>query len=1190
MAGGRIEIDVEPQLKDFPSKLEKGLKGSSNVAGTIGKGIGIAFAAGVTGAGIALSSIIKLGVEYTDNLNSLQAVTQATGLQMRQVSETATKLGSDLTLPATSAADAAAAMLELAKGGLTVEQAMTAAKGTLQLAAAAQIDGAQAAEIQANALQAFGLSAESAGHVSDVLANSANAASGEITDFAFAMAAVGAVAHQLGVSLDDTSTALALLANAGIKGSDAGTLLKSALLALSSPSKPAREAMRDLGLTAFDATGKFVGLESIVHQLHDASKRLTQQQYAAAASTLFGSDAARLAGVAAGVTAEQWDQMAMAISRTGGAADVAASKTKGLGGAVEGFTSQVETAGLLIFDAIDGPLEGMVRSAAEHVAELAPVVAGGIENAVQAGQFFGPALGAAIRDRGDAIGDAARDVLQPLAHLGKELANSGLNIAINLFEEFTDLLRGATKVVKPIAEGIGDLAESLDDAGGPLAVVTTGIDLLGDAGGVALAVIRPIAEVVGTLISAFGDLPGPVQSAVLAMLALRLVRGPVDDLAGSVSGRLTGAWRGFNEEMRLQQALLTGSTQIISANVSQLGLAAAALEARSPALRAMGDSFRSASEGATRFATAQGLAASAGTGLKLAGGSLVSFLGGPWGVAMGVATIGLGLLASSHQKAAEAAKRSEAGQKDFSRALIASGGALNDAIRDLAFKRAEDEKAIDNAKTLGISYADVTDAVLGQSGAYDKLQAQLKATIIAETQQLATKGGTVTALTEKGEAAQALLASLGLLNSEYKKGGEDAEAYAAAQRQSGDSMLESTDSGRSLADAMAILSDNTASADDRSRALKDALDALSGNQVDYEQAVSRLREQTSRLGEAFTSAATEAKAAGVGILDAGGRINTTTEAGRNLLDITDDLAVSMADAATATFEYARTNGDDVTTALAKAQEAAGAARVAFLAAAASAGVGAAQAIKLADAYDISPDVVTTLIEQPGMTKAQLELLLLKQRVDEVPNGKTITVKSLSDEARQKLIDLGVTVKTLPDGRVEVTANTQAARDALNSFLAAPATKVVQIVYRGEQAFRTPGGSIGLASGGMVKAYASGGVHQLTPMKAGIARIVPPNTWRVVGDRLRDDEAYIPLNNSRRSRDLLELAARRMGYAAVRMFAEGGIASSGSTPVPRGPVSVDAGFHVQSLHVTDLDELMRRQREEQSLALMRAGLL
>src|ERR1044071_5421484 len=129
MPGGRIDILVEPDTRGFPNKLASGLRSSSGIASTIGRGLGLAVTAGTAVAAVGLSNVIKLGNEYQGNLNELQAVTQATGLEMAKVGQTAKALGADMTLPATSAGDAANAMVELAKGGLTVNEAMQAAKG-----------------------------------------------------------------------------------------------------------------------------------------------------------------------------------------------------------------------------------------------------------------------------------------------------------------------------------------------------------------------------------------------------------------------------------------------------------------------------------------------------------------------------------------------------------------------------------------------------------------------------------------------------------------------------------------------------------------------------------------------------------------------------------------------------------------------------------------------------------------------------------------------------------------------------------------------------------------------------------------------------------------------------------------------------------------------------------------------------
>lgn len=259
---------------------------------------------GFAGVGMALKGVVQAGMEFETNLNTMQAVSGATASQMRNVKQAARELGTDSSFVSTSAADAALAMTELAKAGMNADQSMAAARGTLQLAEAAQISGAEAATIQANALNAFGLEASQAGYVSDVLANAANKSSAEMKDIADGMQQTAAVARSYGVSIDDTAAALAVLANNGIKGSDAGTLMKRTLQQLANPSEQVQGALKELGVEAFDAQGNFKGMAYVMGALQDASKSMSREAYVTATNLAFGSDAARFAGIAAKEGAE----------------------------------------------------------------------------------------------------------------------------------------------------------------------------------------------------------------------------------------------------------------------------------------------------------------------------------------------------------------------------------------------------------------------------------------------------------------------------------------------------------------------------------------------------------------------------------------------------------------------------------------------------------------------------------------------------------------------------------------------------------------------------------------------------------------------------------------------------------------------------------------------------------------------
>jgi TP901 family phage tail tape measure protein len=296
----------------------------------------------------AITDTVHATTDYQTTLFTLQAVTHASGEVMVDVAAKARELGKDITIPGASATDAAKAMTELAKGGLSASQAMTAAKGTLLLAAAASVTASQAAEIEVNTLNAYGLAATEAGRVSNVLANVSNQASGEMTDFANGLKMVGSTAHGFGISLEDTTTVLGLFANAGIKGEMGGTLLNTMLVRLAAPTKQSSEALATLGVTTFDASGKFEGMQAVTDQLRSAHDRLTPAAYAAATAIAFGTRGIRGAQILGGETASAYGLMGDAITKAGGDVDLAGAKMQGLEGAFQQLTNQVQDAQLAL--------------------------------------------------------------------------------------------------------------------------------------------------------------------------------------------------------------------------------------------------------------------------------------------------------------------------------------------------------------------------------------------------------------------------------------------------------------------------------------------------------------------------------------------------------------------------------------------------------------------------------------------------------------------------------------------------------------------------------------------------------------------------------------------------------------------------------------------------------------------------
>ena len=296
--------------------------------------------AGALAAGVAS---VKMAGDYEQGLNIFKSVSGATAQQMAMVAAKARELGQDASLPGVSARDAANAMTELSKAGLSVNDTLAASKGVMSLAKAGQIDVADAATIAAQALNAFKLKGSDAGKVADILANGANASATDIRGLSLGLQQSAAVASQFGVSLEDTVTTLGLFANRGMQGSDAGTSLKTMLISLANPSKKAANLMHQLGINAYDASGKFVGMRQLAQNLQNGLKGLSEEQKQQALATIFGTDAFRAAAFLADSAGKSYDDMSKAVGRSGAAMDLAKAQNSGFNGALDNLKSTLET-------------------------------------------------------------------------------------------------------------------------------------------------------------------------------------------------------------------------------------------------------------------------------------------------------------------------------------------------------------------------------------------------------------------------------------------------------------------------------------------------------------------------------------------------------------------------------------------------------------------------------------------------------------------------------------------------------------------------------------------------------------------------------------------------------------------------------------------------------------------------------
>lgn len=489
---------------------------------------------------------------FEQGLNVLQAVTGATDQQMQAISKTAIQLGNDIALPGTSAQDAATAMTELAKAGLSTQDAMDAARGTLLLATAAETDAGNAAEITAGALNAFHLSGNDAVKVADLLAAAANASAASITDLSQGLQQGGFMFNATGQKVDDLVASLAILTNVGLTGSDAGTALKNAMVRLIDPTEKAKDEMRDLGLMTFDtnkaikalqaegivpatgntrdlitqvaqlgssmglsgaklakfmetfdhpafydAAGKMLPFRDVIDLLNKSMSGLTDEEKNNALSTIFLSDGmkAMIPLLAAGGAG--FDAMKAKVNQAGAAQGLAGAQTMGFTGATAALGNSLDTLKLII--------------GTQLLPLLTPLI-----NQVAAGvSTFGTMIQAVLGNK-DALAQLSPELQGIVGYISSVVS------AFSLWQVGTISLRTALATIYP---GLGQIASVIETAvaafqSGGTASTTFGSALM-VAGGIVQAWwtnVRGVFAVVQQYIPAVMTAVGNVVNAVLAQI------------------------------------------------------------------------------------------------------------------------------------------------------------------------------------------------------------------------------------------------------------------------------------------------------------------------------------------------------------------------------------------------------------------------------------------------------------------------------------------------------------------------------------------------------------------------------------------------------------------------------------------------------------------------------------------------
>ncbi len=306
----------------------------------MGEAFGVAALAG------SLAASLKPAIDFERSMAEVAAVARADDEELARLTETARELGA--TTP-WAASEAAQGMRYLSMAGFEVNETIAAMPGMLNLASAGAIDLGRASDIASDILSAFKMEASEMGRLGDVLTNTFTSSNTDLSMLGETMKYVAPVAERLGISLEDTAAMAGLLANSGIKGSQAGTTMRAMMSRLSAPTKEAQDALQALGVQTLDAEGNLRDFPTILGEIHAGLEQFgsgKQQDLIAAIAGLEAASGAAILIDQAGSGA--LETYAETLTETGSAARIAARMNETAAGAIKRLQSMAESLSISI--------------------------------------------------------------------------------------------------------------------------------------------------------------------------------------------------------------------------------------------------------------------------------------------------------------------------------------------------------------------------------------------------------------------------------------------------------------------------------------------------------------------------------------------------------------------------------------------------------------------------------------------------------------------------------------------------------------------------------------------------------------------------------------------------------------------------------------------------------------------------
>lgn len=383
-AVGYLDLDISGFLKGLESAQSKASKETKNIATTIGTNlssvgkniasVGTTLSKGITTPIVGVgTAIVKMSSDFEAAMSKVQAISGASSEDFNMLKTEAQRLGATT---AWSASEVAEGMTEMAKAGWSSQQIMDGMSGVLNAASASGENLASVSTIVADAITGFGLEASDATKVADLLTQAANAGTIDISDLGESFKYIAPMAASMGISIEDATTAMAAMSMAGIKGSQAGTSLRTMLARMVKPTDAVAGAMSELGIVLTNEDGTFKSLDTIVAEMRGSFSGLTDEQKTYYATILAGQEG--MSGLLSllNLTQEEYDAISDSMKNANGVAEETANvMLDNLQGQITILKSALEGLAIQFGDAILPYLKQFVtwlQNATEKLQQMSP--------------------------------------------------------------------------------------------------------------------------------------------------------------------------------------------------------------------------------------------------------------------------------------------------------------------------------------------------------------------------------------------------------------------------------------------------------------------------------------------------------------------------------------------------------------------------------------------------------------------------------------------------------------------------------------------------------------------------------------------------------------------------------------------------------------------------------------------------